>query len=277
MNDRTDNSNISRGGLNSARRRAPQDVGRLATDFYLEIQRGNIAGMSIIHKFGRHPNVPNGTFEKIEVLASNPDFLSVPTTVRIKAGGNANDTAAGTKARSVEVTGIDSNLNEISETIATAGASASSATTASFWRIHRARVIDAGTYGVKNEGDIMIEDSAGTADIMGMLAESGQSQHGAFTIPTGFTGFYLSSLVTIDANKSADFMLLTRDNFNDTVAPMPAINIKQFFDGLVGPTSFKPQSPALVLDALTDIWFEARGAGAITEVSADFEILLIAD
>lgn len=246
-------------------------------DFLIEVAKGNVSGHALVHKFGRNATVANGVWELISQLSAAVTFRTSASTVRIKAGGNAADTAAGAGAREVTVVGIDDNLAEVTETIATAGASASSATTASFWRVYRAYVSAVGTYGVANTGIITIEDSGGAADMLLIAASEGQSQHAAYTIPTGKTGYLLSVHLDVDAGKAADFRLFTRENFNDTSAPMSSIRIRAYWDGLLGTEDFVPKSPHITLSALTDIWIEAEGSGAQTEVSADFEILLVDD
>ena len=246
-------------------------------DFLIEVQKGNVAGHSIIHKFGRNDGVPNGSFEFINLLGFTGWPLSAATTVRIKAGGNAADDTAGNGAREVTVKGIDDSFNEVSEAIATAGASASSATTASFWRVHRAWVSAAGTYGAANTAAVDIENSAGGTDLIQLATEEGQSQFAGWTVPTGKTAYLLSALVTVDAAKAADIRFCTRENIDDTSAPMSASRVKLFWDGVLGSTAFNPRSPMSPIVAKSDLWWEARGGGAGTEVSADFELLVVDD
>ena len=143
----------------------------LTADFLLEVQRGNVSGFSMLHKFGRNDGVPNGSWEFINLLGFTAWPLSAATTVRVKLG-NANDTADGTGAREITVKGIDSNFNEITEAIATAGTSASSNTSASFWRIHRAWVSACGTYGAANTAAVVIENGAGGTDLIQIATES---------------------------------------------------------------------------------------------------------
>jgi hypothetical protein len=245
--------------------------------FLLEVQKGNVAGHSIVHKFGRNDAVPNGTWEMISLLSGTASFLAAASTVRVKAGGDVADTAAGAGAREITVVGIDSTLAEATEAIATAGANASSATTASFWRVYRAYVSAVGTYGVANTGAVTIEATTGPTDLLQIAAEEGQSQHGAYSIPTGKTGYVLGAFLTADASKAADFKVVLRENFTDVVAPMSSYRVHQFWDGILGPASFYGRSPSNPLAALSDIWFEARGGGAATEVSVDFDILLVDD
>jgi len=246
-------------------------------DFLIEVQKGNVPGHSMVHKFGRNSAVPNGTWAFINSLGLTSWPLSAATTVRVKAGGNAADTSNGAGAREVTVQGIDSNFAETSEAIATAGASASSATTASFWRVHRAWVSAAGTYGGANTGTITIENSAGGTNLIQITAGEGQTQFTAYTIPVSKTGYLLSIHVNVDALKPADIRVFTRDNIDTTSAPVKSKRLKLFFDGVIGEHIYVPRGPELSINAKSDIWVEARGGGASTEVTCDFELLLVDD
>lgn len=96
--------------------------------------------------------------------------------MRIKAGGNAADTAAGAGAREVTLIGLDASGNVVTEAIATNGISASSATTNSFIRLYRAYVSASGTYATAAAGShtaaIVIENSAGGTDWLTIDATS---------------------------------------------------------------------------------------------------------
>lgn len=248
-----------------------------STDFLIEVQKGNVPGHSLVHKFGRNDGVPSGSWEFINQLGFTVWPLAAVTTVRIKAGGSAADDAGGNGAQEVTVEGIDSTLARITEAITTAGASASSVTTATFWRIDRAFVSAVGTYGAANTADIVIENGAGGTDLIQITIEEGQSQFGGFSIPTGKTGYMLSMHAQVDSNKTTNIRMFIRENLNDTSAPMSAKRIMAHFDGVEGPEDLKPRSPLEPFPALTDIWFEAWGDGAVSEVSIDFEILLVDD
>ena len=246
------------------------------TNFYLEVSKGNIPGHSLVHKFGRS-NIPNGSWQFVTLLGQTAWPLSAATTVIIKAGGNAADDTSGAGAREVTVQGIDSAFAETTEAITTAGASASSATTASFWRVHRAYVSSAGTYGAANTADIVIENSATGTDIITIGAGEGQSQDALYSIPAGKTGYLTSVHVTVSAglNKTVNIRCFVRENLDDTSAPMSASRVKLFWDGLDAPFYYRPYSPELSLSEKTDIWFEAYGDGGTSEVSIDFELLLV--
>lgn len=250
----------------------------LTRDFLIEVQKGNIAGHSIVHKFGRNATVPNGTFEGVNQLSTTFNFLTAATTVRVKAGGNAADTFNGAGARGVTVEGLDDTGAFAIETIVTAGASASSATSTSFWRVFRVYVSSCGTYGASNTAQIIIENSGGGTDLISIATGEGQSKYGAYAIPLGKTGYLLDVLVEADAAKAADFRVCTRADLTDaSSAPFAGVRVMLYFDGVLGQATIDPHSPIFSLPALSDIWVDAEGGGAGTEVSCDFEILLVDD
>ena len=247
------------------------------TEFYTEVQKGNVPGHSLVHKYGRNDAVPNAAWEHVSLLSGATSFRSSAITMRIKAGGNAADTAAGAGAQEVTITGMDSNLAEVSEAIVTNGAGASTATSATFWRVYRAWVSAVGTYGVANTAAITIEDSGGAADMIMIAAGEGQTQYAGYAVPTGKTAYLLSAFMTVDAAKAADLKMMTRLALNDTAAPMSSARLRLHFDGVLGSLAYKPVSPGGGIAGPADIWWEAYGAGAGTEVSVDFELLLVDD
>lgn len=243
-------------------------------EFYNEVKQGNIPEYSLVHKFGRNDDILNNVWDIVSPSSPSGTFPASGIAVRIKAGGNTADSVSGVGAREITVIGIDTTLQEISETIVTSGVNASLATTVSFWRIYRAFVSDVGTYGEANVNDIIIEDSNGINEMLTIKANEGQTQHGAYSIPFGKTGYLLSVDLTVDSSKAADFRLFVRENFTNTISSISSKQLRLYWGGILGQARYKPVAPGLTLNALSDIWIEARGGGQNTEVSADFEILL---
>jgi hypothetical protein len=246
-------------------------------DFLIEVAKGKVPKHSLVHKFARNPSVVNGATEGILQASTAFTFRQSVSKFKIAVGGNAADDAAGLGAQGVVLQGIDDSLNEVTDTLVSAGASASADGAVDFWRVHRAWVHPCGTYGGNNTGNIVITDSAGAASHIMIAAGEGQSQYGAFTIPTGHTGYLISVHGSVDAAKPADILMYTRKNFNDVTTPFTAARLKLYYDGVKGFLPYTPQSPELELAALTDIWFNAIGDGNDTSVSIDFEILLVED
>lgn len=237
------------------------------------IYKGDLYQFDTVQKFGKNAAVPNGSFAPI-VLGGDLNFLTAADTVRVKAGGNAADTAAGAGARSVTIQGLDANGIEISETVATAGASASSSTARSFLRVYRAWVETAGTYGSANTGLVTIESTGGT-ELIEIGAEEGQTQFCCYTIPAGYNAYIMGLFASVDAGKAADIAVYTRNDITTTSAPVKAKRLKYYIDGLLGDINIESRVPIATLDEMTDVWVEAQGSGAITEASANLEIVLI--
>ncbi len=251
-----------------------------AKDFLLEVDKGNIAGHSLVHKFGRNDAVASGVWEIVTILPTVTWALTTALTMRVKAGDVA-DTAAGAGAQEVTIEGLDETGKFASEAVATAGASASTATSTvggngKFIRVFRAYVSKVGSYTAPvNTAAVIIEDGGGVADRIQIAIAEGQTQHAMFTIPLGVTGYIHRISVTADGVKAADFRVFKRLDMLKTSTPFGAQRIMLHFNGILGHMSHQIAGALDPLPALTDIWVEGFGGGAQTEVSADFEILLV--
>ena len=251
---------------------------KISPGFLVEIQKGNVPGHDLVHKFGRNPSIPMNDWAFVTDLG-NSDWYGLDTAaaVRIKAGGNVADDAAGAGLRSAVVSGILDTGVEDSETLVTAGASASALTSKSFYRVFRVEGDDVGTKGGANTGQIIIEDSTGTYDLCSIPTGEGQSQHCAFTIPQGFSGFLVSLHTHVASTKVAKVRLRTREAITTAGPPFKCARTRLFFDGVAESLGFKEYSPGSRIPELTDIWVEAYGDGGTAEVSAEMEILLVSN
>jgi hypothetical protein len=255
-------------------------------NFYLEIAKGNVPGHDLVHKFGRNQGIPNGSWEVINTvgtagLAPLGIHLQTAATMRVKAGGDAADTAAGNNAREITIEGLDSNWDEVSEAVATAGAGASAATSASFIRVNRAYVSSVGTYGESNNANVTIEDSGGAADMILISNSLGQTQDAQYTIPRLRYGFLTRVKFSVDAASAAshvNFIVWRRGNANDTSAPMVGGSARMLYwaDGVTEHYEHIFHQP-IRLDPYTDIWIEAIGNSGTAAVTADFDIILVDD
>jgi len=234
------------------------------------------------HQFGHNiavstsfvPVTSNGIYRTPQVSGA--------TTLRVKAGGHADDTAAGDGAREVTLIGLDETGAEVTEAVATAGASASSATTTTFIRLYEAYVSASGTYATSAAGShtatITIENSAGTEDWTEILVDGfsqGQAQIGVYTVPLGWKAFINTIHVAVDGNKAATILGFARPNILETAAPYSAM--RMFFErgAMLGNVSIAGGVPDGPHPALTDVGFMARVASTTAEVDVDFEIILV--
>jgi len=252
-------------------------------DFLIEVSKGLVPKHSLVHKFGM--NYSMGTsFVPISVggLYNTPQVAGA-TTLRIKAGGNANDTAAGSGAREITLEGLNETGALATETLATAGASASSATTTTFIRLFRVYLSESGTYATSLAGShsaaITIENGSGGTDWATIYATGfphSQSEIAAYTVPLGKTAYLIDYRLSSDANKSFDFMFFKRESILDTSAPYEAMRIQFEGNGIESPIQFIFPDP-LRFDALTDIGFLAKVSTGTADVVGSFNLLLVDD
>lgn len=224
-----------------------------------------------IHKYGIGRGVGT-SFEALSNLGSF-NWLQAASSVRIKAGGNAADDAAGAGAQSVKIYGLDENWNAAEETVATAGALASSGTTTTFIRVFRACVINCGTYGGNNTGNIVIETTGGT-DLLQLDAGEGQTQYGAFSVAANRTARVKLATVFADSSKSTAVRMFVRQNADDATTPFSPAQLKWLAPGVASwaqQTSFE----SFDIPAKSDIWFEGKVSSTTADISVNFEMELV--
>ena len=249
--------------------------------FGCDVAAGILPGNTIVHKFGTNLSVGT-SFVPVSIGGVYPTpQVSGATTLRVKAGGNANDDAAGSGAREITIEGIDATGALISESVATAGASASSATSASFLRVFRAYVSASGTYATATAGShsaaITIENGAGGTDWCTIDATGfpkSQSEIGVYTVPLGYTGYIWSADIFTDSSKTTDVLLFKRDSILETSAPYEGMRV-QYEVSLKGGQSHIEWDNPLKFDALTDVGFMAKVDTGTAKVVTEFELMLV--
>lgn len=145
--------------------------------------------------FGYNPDVDTSE----ETVWPNGGTINLPAAaLAMKVSSeNANDTAAGTGARTVLIEGLDANYNYVSETVTLNGQTAVTTTTL-FLRINHMTVMTAGS-GNTNAGNINIGTgvvTSGTPATMYNLIYVGlnSTTTGAYTIPAGYTAYMYQGL-----------------------------------------------------------------------------------
>lgn len=163
--------------------------------FELQVSRGQIAWHRAVIVFGYNPDVDT-TPETIWPGDGLLPYLPAATQLKVSSA-NANDTAAGTGARTVYIGGLDSSHNEISEIVTMNGQTAVT-TTKSFLHINSAYVMTAGS-GNGAAGNIYIGTGTVTlgvpATIYDIIAYDYNNRlTGSYTIPAGYTGYLSQGL-----------------------------------------------------------------------------------
>lgn len=257
-------------------------MSRYVKDYFVEVSAGNgHSNAEAIHKFGHNDNVGTSYVPICIGGVYQTPLFNAGTTLRIKAGGNANDTAAGTGARSIHIEGIDSTGERVHEDLVTAGASASANSIHTYVRIFRAYVIESGTYATSAAGshaaNIVIESSGGTEDWATIKVNSfAEAQTGiaAYTVPAGKVAYIKQLYVSVAATKVASIILFQRTNANQLVAPFDAMRVVMEFHNIENDAHFDPEMPLGPFPEFTDIGLMGHLSSGSGEIDADFEILL---
>ncbi len=234
---------------------------------------GNAAGRRLFFKFGSNGAVPNGSSADVTTNGAIV-WPTTAETIRVKAGGDAADTAAGNGARTVVVEGLDQNWELTSTTLTLAGANASAASSGQFRRIYRAYVSTAGAYTGTNTGLITIENTSSTQVLCTIEAGIGQTMTSQFTVPAGYTGYINSIHITSDATKSARVYFWRRSSADTVSAPYSPKRLMANWIAVSSPIQ-QAFHTYITLPEKTDIWVSAYGNGAQTTLEFSYDIAIV--
>lgn len=163
-------------------------------------------------------------FTETESLANNNNvgsLVNAPFLYRVKAGGNAGDTADGAGCRSIKINGLSATGTEVSEVIATNGALVSADGLIPFFRMNSIEYNTVGTALGTSIGDIMIEKTI-TGDVALMQTNGATWGGHQFTVPLGYKAIIRK--ITISSNKDGFNLIVTRykNSIAGGVAPYSA-------------------------------------------------------
>lgn len=244
-------------------------------DYNLSAARGEFEGVVTVGKFGQNASVGTSVEDIWDFGGGYTGFLTAAVAVRIKVGGNANDDAAGSGAQSVTIEGLDGSYNAISETVVTAGASASSPTTATFLRVSRAYIVDVGTYHGANAANIDIETTGGV-----LVAEIGvglgQTELAIYTVPAGFTAYIRRAWAVLDGSKVASIQLWRSEAADDVSTPFTGKRIIRNWPGISGSYVAEFNS-YIVVSEKSDIWMSGAASSNTIGIAAGFDLILEAN
>ena len=246
-------------------------------DYLLEVFKGNIESQSIVVKSGVNEAVAADTWELVSNISGGPNWMSSASKVRVKAGGHVDDTHDGDGARTVRVQGIEAvTLKMVTEDITLLGANSSALTDTLFWRTCTLFIPpgSVGVYGGSNAGPIVLENSAGTIDLLRIDTGESMAQQCCHTIEAGMVGIFLGFESHVEALKPAHIRIRMRENIDNTTTPSPIVTVFPEL-GIDGEAQNQPKSAMGLFPAGSEVWVEAFGDGAITKVSAAMEFLMV--
>ena len=216
------------------------------------IEGGKIDKLSGIHKFGYNSAVGT-SYETVWDAGGTYAFPTTATVAVITSASGATD--SGVK---VTIEGLDANYVEQSEEV-TLNASGTFTTTNTYLRIHRA--FNSGSTDLA--GDVTITVDSQTVAIVTALYQ--QTQMLVYTVPNGYTGYFLQVDASVQKNQEIVIKFHARE-------PGGVFRARGILASFGTPVERLFEIPT-VLPEKTDIRIDAK-AGATTEVAGQFEIIL---
>lgn len=237
-------------------------------DRYLAIAKGDVTGHSLMLKFGRNPDIDQ-TEETIWEGGGTYTYDSTAQSLEILSS-SADDTSAGTGARTVTLIGQDGSNVEQTVTITMNGTSAV-AISGTWLRVYRCSVTTAGSGNV-NAGTLTVRIAGGGATRLVVGAGNGQTLMAVYTIPAGKTGYmlrYYASLNTATPATAAsmDVRLFTKP-------PGGVINLKHQQATMAGFLEYNFGAPFRITEK-TDIYLNASTSANNSDVCGGFDIVLV--
>lgn len=223
----------------------------------VNIARGLVRGTIPISKFGYNPAIPNNGFETVWDGSNVYAYSSTPAVATITSDDG--DDNGGT----VEVEGLDTNYNQVTETLTIGGAPGSIL----FRRVFRATLLAANT-GTVNIGAVTVTVNSIAVAIISEAR--GQTLMAIYTIPAGYTGYLLQLDTGCKKDNEHEISFVVRSEVAGS-----AWQTKSFLTTRGGFTEKNFKLP-IAIPEKHDVEVQAK-ANATSAVSAGFELLLVAN
>jgi hypothetical protein len=256
--------------------------------FLSAVAAGLVQDHKIVHKFGRNDSAGT-TAEDIWTVGGIYSWSTTPFVIHV-ASASANDTATtGSGSREIEVQGLDSDFNEISEIIPMNGTTGATGTK-SFIRVNRAFSTKCGTYAntvnACQAGLITLRRNTGAGAVEAEFAVNnfgtpytsvgmGQTEQARYTIPNGYIGQLIDMSITLDSTKPAEIHVFQRRNADVTTGDMGPRRVITTWDS--NSTPFKALFHDNLFPSKTDIWGAVKAGQSSTPVGLTFDILIRPD
>lgn len=236
---------------------------------YESVSAGLIDGLSMVNKFGRNPDIDTAATES--VWNGGGTYTGFPNSAeKVSVFSNsANDTLAGTGARSITIVGLSPSFQIISETLVLNGLTPV-VSTQDFIRVHTARIVSAGSSGV-NAGSITGRQNVTVGNIFFVIPiGNNQTSVAAYTIPAGHTAYmsHLGGAIRGGVNASVIGSIWTR-TFGEVFRgrrPFVISTNNKLVDAING---------GLVFTEKSDIDFRITTDTNNTDVTVNFDLLLV--
>ena len=176
-------------------------------DPYLQISKSLVSGSSPVYISGENPAVVKDTIEDLwgsSVASWIPPTIA--TTVNIVSNSIA-DTASGTGARAISISGLDGSYNQVSEVL-TLNGTTNVATTLSYRIIHKMVVIYAGSGNTAAGTISSVWTGGGTPVGPNIVLGQNSSQSCIYQVPVGYSLYITNYKIgSHDGGKASGFLM----------------------------------------------------------------------
>lgn len=241
-------------------------------NFNLQLARNQIYNHKHVFKYGFNSAVSTSN-DTIWFQQGAYNWISTASTMKVSSS-DATDDSASTGAKTIRVEGLDANFAEVTEDVTMDG-QAQVDTTTSFYRVHRAYVLTAGSNNT-NAGVIYVYTGTATAGVPNAStqiyttigASEGQTLQCIYTVPAGYTAYLIQAEAgSVDGTNATTMTLRTR-------ADGGAFRTSQKFIVFKGNFTVRHDVP-LVIAEKTDIEMLGDAAASTTDVAASFDLILV--
>jgi len=241
--------------------------------FELQVARGQIPGHSIIHVFGHNPDVDNNVEATVWPIPGATLGHPASPTIMTISSSSANDTAAGTGARTVYILGINGTGGYVDEVVTLNGQTAVN-TVNTYDAIERMQVLTAGSGGA-NAGTIYAGTGTVTSGVPAVPYSAvgvgdNTSLVGHWTCPKGYTGYLVAGKLTTGTTTASQYVV-GKLKLRDTSGMVYTAAITTLADG----TAWYDFTYPIKITAGQCITATATGKGNNNDVSCYFQIVLI--
>jgi hypothetical protein len=239
--------------------------------FELQVSRGQIQGHSVVTVFGYNPDVDTSE-ETVWPDGGTVPHPTVASVLKISSS-DANDTSAGTGARTVFIEGLNSSYAVVSETVILNGQTAVD-TTNSYLYVNSFYVVTTGSGGA-NAGNINAGTGTVTSGVPAVLYDiiaAGYNNRttGHYCVPAGYTGYMVEGLFSAgQATGSTSVTGFLKQHGPDNIVRVGAVATVNNSAAV-----FLFQLPYAIPEK-NCVGATAIGASANNAVSSYFNILLI--
>jgi len=254
-----------------------------STEWYVEVAKGNVPNHSIVTRSSRNSSVGT-TIEDIWTVGGVRTWLTANTALEV-VSDDANDTSAGSGARTITVEGVQLDGTFVTQDVSMNGVTPVALGT-NIARVSMMFVATAGAYSStttgSNAGNIICRIPAGATQAEILLENTvpeGMSQTSHFSTKASQEAYVIGVTISVETGKDASLLFRVRQDYETVAAPFSPAKTIARFDGVTGGLrSVHPAAPiggSLFLPEKSDFWIAALTSAGTSAVTVQTTLLLI--